>query len=78
MIEQRRVPLSTGITMNVALAGPADAPPVMLVHGFPESHRTWRALVPLLGGDLRLIMPDQRDVHRDSGGEGDLPLFDHG
>ena len=60
MIEQHRLPLSTGITMNVALTGPADAPPVMLVHGFPESHRTWRALMPLLGDELRLIMPDLR------------------
>ena len=60
MIEQRRLLLSTGITMNVALAGPADAPPVILVHGFPESHRTWRALVPSLADDLRLIMPDLR------------------
>ena len=42
MIEQRKVALSTGITMNVALAGPEDAPPVILLHGFPESHRTWR------------------------------------
>ena len=60
MIEQRRIALSTGITMNVALAGPPGAPPVILVHGFPESHRTWRALVPLLEGDLRLVMPDLR------------------
>ena len=60
MIEQRKIKLSTGISMNVALAGPADAPPVILVHGFPESHRTWRELVPLLGDELRLIMPDLR------------------
>ena len=60
MIEQRRIALSTGITMNVALAGPVDAPPVILVHGFPESHRTWRALVPLLERGLRLVMPDLR------------------
>lgn len=60
MTEQRRLELSTGITMNVALAGPVDAPPVILVHGFPESHRTWRALVPLLADDLRLVMPDLR------------------
>ena len=60
MTEQRRLSLSTGITMNVALAGPPQAPPVILLHGFPESHRTWRALVPLLEGDLRLIMPDLR------------------
>ena len=60
MIETRRIALSTGITMNVALAGPADAPPVIFLHGFPESHRTWRAIVPLLEHDLRLIMPDLR------------------
>lgn len=64
MIEQRQIRLSTGISMNVALAGPVDAPPVILVHGFPESHRTWRALVPLLGDDLRLIMPDLRGFGR--------------
>ena len=60
MIEQRRIALSTGITMNVALAGPVGAPPVILVHGFPESHRTWARLVPLLDHDLRLVMPDLR------------------
>ncbi|MCY7397440.1 MAG: alpha/beta fold hydrolase [Sphingomonas bacterium] len=55
-----RLPLSTGITMNVALAGPADAPPVILLHGFPESHRTWARVAPLLADRLRLIMPDLR------------------
>ena len=59
-MRQEQLPLSTGITMNVALAGPDDAPPVILLHGFPESHRTWRALAPLLSDKLRLVMPDQR------------------
>jgi pimeloyl-ACP methyl ester carboxylesterase len=60
VIEQRQLDLPTGIAMNVALAGPADAPPVILLHGFPESHRTWRALVPQLERDCRLVMPDLR------------------
>ena len=60
MTEFRRVGLSTGVTLNVALAGPEDAPPVILLHGFPESHRTWRGVAPLLEDDFRLIMPDQR------------------
>ena len=60
MTEMRKIPLSTGITLNVALAGPGDAPPVILLHGFPESHRTWRAIVPLLEDRFRLVMPDQR------------------
>ena len=60
MTKFRRVGLSTGVTLNVALAGPEDAPPVILLHGFPESHRTWRGVAPLLEDDFRLIMPDQR------------------
>ena len=60
MTELRRVALASGITLNVALAGPEDAPPVILLHGFPESHRTWRGLAPLLADRFRLIMPDQR------------------
>jgi pimeloyl-ACP methyl ester carboxylesterase len=58
--EFRRVPLKTGVTLNVALAGPVDAPPVILLHGFPESHRTWRGVAPLLEDRFRLVMPDQR------------------
>lgn len=60
MTEFRRVGLSTGVNLNVALAGPEDAPPVILLHGFPESHRTWRGVAPLLEDSFRLIMPDQR------------------
>ncbi len=60
MIETRRVPLATGVTLNVALAGDPAAPPVILLHGFPESHRTWRGVAPLLQDRFRLVMPDQR------------------
>jgi pimeloyl-ACP methyl ester carboxylesterase len=52
--------LSTGVTLNVGTAGPEDGPTIILLHGFPESHRTWRKLVPLLEDRYRLIMPDQR------------------
>ena len=60
MTEFRRVSLATGVTLNVALAGADDAPPIILLHGFPESHRTWRRVAPLLQDKFRLIMPDQR------------------
>jgi pimeloyl-ACP methyl ester carboxylesterase len=60
LTELRRIALSTGVTLNVALAGPEDAPPVILLHGFPESHRTWRGIVPLLEDRFRLVMPDLR------------------
>ena len=60
MTEFRRVGLSTGITLNVGFAGAEDAPAVILLHGFPESHRTWREVAPRLEDGFRLIMPDQR------------------
>jgi pimeloyl-ACP methyl ester carboxylesterase len=58
--EFRRVGLSTGVTLNVGFAGPDDGPAVILLHGFPESHRTWREVVPRLEDKYRLITPDQR------------------
>lgn len=52
--------LPTGITLNVALAGNPSNSPVLLLHGFPESHRTWREVVPRLEERFFLVMPDQR------------------
>ena len=60
MTEFRRVSLSTGVTLNVALAGDRANLAVILLHGFPESHRTWRGIAPKLEDDFYLIMPDQR------------------
>ena len=60
MTELRCVPLGTGVTLNVALAGDPQNPAAMLLHGFPESHRTWREIAPRLQDDFYLVMPDQR------------------
>ena len=60
MTEQRLIKLSTGVTLNVALAGDPENPPVILLHGFPESHRTRRELVSRLEDRLFMVMPDQR------------------
>ena len=60
MTEFRRVPLSTGVTLNVALTGDRQNPGVILLHGFPESHRTWREVAPRLEDRFFFVMPDQR------------------
>lgn len=39
-------------------AGPADAPTVLLLHGFPSSSRMWEPLLPLLADKYHLIAPD--------------------
>jgi pimeloyl-ACP methyl ester carboxylesterase len=55
-----QVPLSTGVTLNVATAGPQDGEAIILLHGFPESHRTWRYQIEALSDRYRVIAPDQR------------------
>ncbi|WP_454762250.1 alpha/beta fold hydrolase [Caulobacter segnis] len=58
--ERRRVALATGVTLDVTLGGTANAPPVILLHGFPESARTWRHQLAELRTEFRFIAPDQR------------------
>ncbi|HEY0112522.1 MAG TPA: alpha/beta hydrolase [Allosphingosinicella sp.] len=57
---QEQISLSTGITLNVALAGPEDGEPIIFLHGFPESHRTWRNQMEGLADRHRVVAPDQR------------------
>jgi len=43
------------------VAGPAGAPLVLLLHGFPQSRHSWREQVPALGAaGYRAVAPDQR------------------
>jgi len=58
--EQQRVTLSTGFELDVVDMGPKDAPALFFLHGFPESHRTWRHQLPHFAGRFRCIAPDQR------------------
>jgi pimeloyl-ACP methyl ester carboxylesterase len=59
-IQTTRIGLPTGVTLKVAFGGPEDAEPIVFLHGFPESHRTWRHQIHNLVRDYRVIAPDQR------------------
>lgn len=39
-------------------AGPADAPVILLLHGFPTASHMFRDLIPELAGQYRVIAPD--------------------
>lgn len=58
--QTQRVTLANGIELDVIDTGPRDAPVLMFLHGFPESHRTWRYQIAHLAGRYRCIAPDQR------------------
>lgn len=59
-MEQVRVRLANGIELDVVDTGPRDGPVLMFLHGFPDSHRTWRHQIAHLSGRYRCIAPDQR------------------
>jgi pimeloyl-ACP methyl ester carboxylesterase len=49
-----------GLRVHLAQAGPVDAPPVLLLHGWPQTHHLWRHVGPALAADHRVLMPDLR------------------
>jgi pimeloyl-ACP methyl ester carboxylesterase len=47
-----------GVNVFYREAGPADAPVILLLHGFPTSSFQYRELIPLLADKYRVIAPD--------------------
>ncbi|MBJ7458494.1 MAG: alpha/beta hydrolase [Thermoleophilaceae bacterium] len=50
-----------GLRMHVAVAGPEDGEPVMLLHGWPQHWWLWRNVIPgLAAAGYRVYAPDTR------------------
>jgi pimeloyl-ACP methyl ester carboxylesterase len=47
-----------GLEVFYREAGAADAPTLLLLHGFPSSSHMFRELIPLLAGEFHLVAPD--------------------
>ena len=57
-LQTTRIGLPTGVTLKVAFGGRGE--PIIFLHGFPESHRTWRHQLHSLSADFHVVAPDQR------------------
>ena len=61
MIETDSLTTRSGLTFTTDVAGPAGGDLVLLLHGFPESRRSWREALPVLAkAGYRAVAPDQR------------------
>lgn len=49
-----------GINLHIVEAGPAHAPLVLLLHGFPDHSASWRFQVSALADRYRVVAPDLR------------------
>ncbi|GAA3106755.1 alpha/beta hydrolase [Rhizobium viscosum] len=50
--------LSNGRILSFVTAGAPPSPPILLLHGFPSSSRTFRDIIPRLSGVAQVIAPD--------------------
>ncbi len=55
---------TSGTTINLVHGG--SGPPLLLLHGYPQSHLMWRKIAPRLAADFTVVVPDLRG-YGDSG-----------
>ena len=55
---ERRQIATSGATINLVTGG--SGPPLLLLHGYPETHVMWRKVAPRLAQDFTLVIPDLR------------------
>ena len=54
---QQRIETS-GATIDLVIGG--SGPPLLLLHGYPQTHVMWRKIAPRLAQDFTVVVPDLR------------------
>jgi haloacetate dehalogenase len=69
--DYQRVPVADGVALNVAVGG--SGAPIVLLHGFPQTHLMWRHVAADLAADHTVLCPDLRGY-----GDSDKPADPEG
>ena len=59
---QQRTVAGDGVQLAVFEAGDPSAPTLLMVHGWPDTHRLWDRVAGLLAEDLHVVAPDLRGM----------------
>ncbi|WP_214322920.1 alpha/beta fold hydrolase [Nonomuraea sediminis] len=65
--EYQRITVADGVALKVAVGGTGS--PIVLLHGFPQTHLSWRHVAVDLAADHTVICPDLRGY-----GDSDKPI----
>lgn len=60
-----RVDTAPGTTIDARVGG--DGPPVLLLHGYPQTRAAWHRVAPRLARRFTVVVPDLRGVGRSRG-----------
>jgi haloacetate dehalogenase len=66
--ERRRLP-GDGVDIDALVGG--NGPPLLLLHGYPQTRVMWRAMAPALAARFTLVIPDLRGYGRSDKPPGD-------
>src|SRR5882757_8935702 len=61
---------ANGVALHVRTGGRAGAPPLLLLHGYPQTHAIWHRVAPRLSDAFALVMPDLRGYGRSAKPDG--------
>jgi len=56
--ESHRIRTAPGMHLPVRVGG--NGPPLLLLHGHPQTHAIWHRVAPLMAPHFRLVLPDLR------------------
>ena len=67
---------ANGVLINLVHGG--TGPPLLLLHGYPQTHVEWHRMAPRLAQDYAVVAPDLRgygDSEKPSADQGDLSVY---